>query len=218
MLDAGLWELGLEPGTSARASLVRFVELLVRWNRTYNLTGVRQPEEMVTRHLLDALAAVAYTQGARCLDVGTGAGLPGLVMAICRPELQWVLLDSDRKKTRFCLQAVTELGLQNVTIAHCRAERYQPAQLFETVIARAFGSIAQLIGCARRVLVPKGRVLAMKGRFPEKELAELGAMQDNARVVALRVPGLDAQRHLVIVDMPARTGSCPIDGPREVLH
>lgn len=198
-LDAGLAAAGVELDEASRAALIRYVELLSRWNRAYNLTAVRAPVDMVRRHLLDSVVILPYVHGRRLLDIGTGAGLPGLVVALARPDLECVLIDSSAKKTRFCRQAVAELRLANVEVIRARVQAYRPARPFDTVVARAFGRLAALVAHAERLCAPGGRLLAMKGQTPQAELAELGALRDRARVVPLHVPGLDARRHLVIV-------------------
>ncbi|NIR29721.1 MAG: 16S rRNA (guanine(527)-N(7))-methyltransferase RsmG [Gammaproteobacteria bacterium] len=199
VLDAGLAAAAVELDEAARAALIRYVELLARWNRAYNLTAVRAPREMVRRHLLDSVVILPYVHGRRLLDVGTGAGLPGLVVALARPELECVLIDSSAKKIRFCRQAVGELRLANVEVVHARIQEYRPARPFDTVVARAFGRLGELLAQAERLCAPGGRLLAMKGKAPRAELADLGALQERTRVVPLRVPGLDARRELVIV-------------------
>lgn len=181
-----------------RNRLLQYVQLLVKWNSVYNLTAVRDPQEMVTRHLLDSLSLLPYLQGARMLDIGTGAGLPGLPLAVARPDLDCTLLDSNAKKTRFVVQAVGELALKNVDVVQMRAEQYRPAVLFDTLVSRAFASIADMLTAARHLCAPRGRFLAMKGSYPEDELAAIPA-DYTTEVVALTVPGLDAARHVVIV-------------------
>lgn len=197
LLARGLEESGLQLGADARAQLLEYVALLVKWNRVYNLTSVRKPQDMLTRHILDSLVVLPHVKGPRILDVGTGAGLPGLVLAIARPEWQVVLLDSSNKKLRFVRQAITDLDLDNATVEHVRIEEYQPAQLFDTLISRAFSSLDEMHKHCARLAAPGGRILAMKGIYP---LAEIESLPDRGVVVAahaLTVPGLDAQRHLL---------------------
>jgi 16S rRNA (guanine527-N7)-methyltransferase len=179
--------------------LLEYVRLLARWNRAYNLTAVRDPADMISRHLLDSLVIVPYLTGRRIIDIGTGAGLPGIPLAIARPELAFTLLDANAKKTRFVTQAVGALGLKNVEVVQARAENYRPAQKFDTLVARAFASIADMLAGARHLCAADGRVLAMKGTYPEEEMAAIPAEFVVQEVVALAVPGLAAARHLIIL-------------------
>ncbi len=181
-----------------RQRLLRFVRLLAKWNSVYNLTAVRDPQEMVTVHLLDSLAVLPHLRGPRVLDVGSGAGLPGVPLALARPGLQFVLLDANAKKIRFIAQAVAELALPNVEAVHARVERYRPAVPFDTVLARAFGSIAAMLDVAGGHLAAGGRLLALKGGYPEEELRALPPGWRVAAVEPLQVPGL-RERHVVIV-------------------
>ncbi|MDX1432008.1 MAG: 16S rRNA (guanine(527)-N(7))-methyltransferase RsmG [Gammaproteobacteria bacterium] len=205
-LDAGLARIAPGLDDPARATLLAYVGLLERWNRAYSLTAVREPRAMIERHVLDSLAVLPYLHGARALDVGSGAGLPGLVLAVARPEPAWVLLDSKAKKHRFLTQACLELGLGNVEPVRSRLEDFHPATPFSTIISRAFAGTAELLAKTRRMLEPGGRLLAMKGRFPERELAELeaagagGEQRESVEVVPLSIPGLEhEERHLVVV-------------------
>lgn len=198
VLGIGLDEMGLTLNDHTRGALIEYVALLVIWNRIYNLTAIRDPLEIVRRHVLDALSVLPYLCGTRLLDVGTGAGLPGLVLALARADIQSVLLDSNAKKVRFCRQAVAELKPKNVEVLHMRVEEYRPTQPFPTVIARAYGSLTKLFNEAYRLVAPDGCLLAMKGVFPSRELAEIGPWQARARVIRLRISGSSAQRHLVI--------------------
>lgn len=184
-----------------RQRLLAFVRLLAKWNAAYNLTAVRDPEEMITRHLLDSLVLLPYLQGPRVLDIGTGPGLPGIPLAIARPDCSFTLLDANAKKTRFVTQAVGELGLKNVEVVQARVENYRPEQKFDTLVARAFSSIADMLNNAQHLCAPGGRFLAMKGVYPEEELAAIPADYAVSEVVALKVPGLDAARHLVIITL-----------------
>jgi 16S rRNA (guanine527-N7)-methyltransferase len=197
-LDAGLAKLGLELPEAVRTGLIAYVQMLARWNKAYNLTAIRDPREMVTRHLLDSLAVVPHFHARRCIDVGTGGGLPGIPLALVFPERQFVLLDSNSKKTRFLVQARAELGLANVTVVHGRVEEYQPEQPFDAVITRAFASVADILTSSRHLLAPGGEFLAMKGLVPADELAKLPPGFHLKEVIALKVPGLEReQRHLL---------------------
>ena len=198
LLQQGLQDMGMELATPVQEKLLAFLELLEKWNRSYNLTAVRDPEQMVPRHLLDSLTVLPYLQGPRVLDIGTGPGLPGIPLALARPDLEFVLLDSNAKKTRFATQAIHELGLKNVGIVQERVEKFHPEIKFDTLIARAFASIPDMLAASRHLCAARGRFLVMKGVFPQEELA---AVTDGyrAEVKALHIPGLDAARHVVVL-------------------
>ncbi len=194
-LDAGLAALGLDPSLDQRHRLIQFIDLLARWNRTYNLTAVRDPLEMVSRHLLDSLAVSPYLLGSPVLDLGTGAGLPGLPLAILEPERRFVLLDSNGKKIRFVRQATMDLGLANVELIQVRMESYRPGEKFATIITRAVADQETLRLVVKPLLASPGRLLLMKGRRPDEALATLTAT--NPVIHRLEVPFLDAERHLI---------------------
>ncbi|HLF23118.1 MAG TPA: 16S rRNA (guanine(527)-N(7))-methyltransferase RsmG, partial [Burkholderiales bacterium] len=180
--------------------LLQFLELIERWNRAYNLTAVREIEQMLPRHVLDSLSVLPYVRGPRVLDIGTGAGLPGIPLALALPAHQFVLIDRNGKKLRFVRQAIHELGLKNVEPVHGVVETYRPAVRFQTLIARALAAIPDMLTGCRHLCAADGAVLAMKGRFPETEIAAVGAGFRVRDVVRLTVPGLDATRHLVILE------------------
>lgn len=196
-LSAGLAELQIELPSAAVERLLDYVDLLARWNATYNLSAVRDPAEMVTRHLLDSLALMPLVRGETVADLGSGAGLPGIPLAIAMPHLKVTLIDSNGKKTRFLRAAVRELALTNVSVIEKRVEDI--GGQFDCVTARAFASLADMLGWGASLLAPDGVWLAMKGRYPDDELAALppGLVVD--AVLPLRVPGLDAARHAVII-------------------
>lgn len=196
-LNHGLDALGLALAAPVRERLIDYLLLLHKWNRTYNLTAVREPRAMVGRHLLDSLALLPYVDGAHLLDVGSGAGLPGIPLALAAPGREVVLLDSNGKKTRFLIQAKGALGLERVSVVHSRLEQYQPPFLFERIVARAFTSLADLVKMTRHLLTPQGEILAMKGVYPEEELQALPEGIAVIEVVPLAVPGSEAERHLV---------------------
>jgi 16S rRNA (guanine527-N7)-methyltransferase len=196
-LGAGLAALQLDLPTGVTERLLDYVDLLVRWNAAYNLSAVRDPAEMVTRHLLDSLAIAPHVRGATLADLGSGAGLPGLPLAIAAPQREVTLVDSNGKKARFLRAAVRELGLANVSVRECRVEAAEGR--FDCITARAFASLADMLGRGGRLLAPGGTWLAQKGRFPHDELA---ALPDGFRVeavLALAVPDLDAERHVVVI-------------------
>jgi 16S rRNA (guanine527-N7)-methyltransferase len=177
--------------------LLDYLALLVKWNKVHNLTAVRDPDEMVTLHLLDSLAVLPHLQARDLLDVGSGAGLPGIPLALARPELKVTVLDASHKKTTFQRQAKAELGLGNLDVICTRVEEYRPEQKFGCVISRAFSDLAEFIKLTAHLRADDGFWLAMKGVYPYDELAQL--KNPVAEVVPLRVPGLEAQRHLVFI-------------------
>jgi 16S rRNA (guanine527-N7)-methyltransferase len=176
--------------------LLQFIALIEKWNRAYNLTAIRDKEEMARLHILDSLAILPHLHGKRLIDIGTGAGLPGIPLAIYRPDMEFVLLDSNAKKTRFVQQAILELKLKNVSVLHSRVEDYQPEQLFDTVVSRAFASMNDILKLTAHLLNKGGLLLAMKGQKPDEELAELTLPY---RIVPIVVPYVDAERCLVCI-------------------
>ncbi len=199
-LDTGLAALGLQLDQSSRQRLIDYLGLLERWNTVFNLTAIRDPEAMVPWHLLDSLAISPYVLGSRLLDVGTGAGLPGIPLAIAHPEISVALLDSRRKRIQFLIQAVAALELGNASIVHRRAEQYRPQQKFDTLVSRAFGALPDLLAVAGHLCRRDGRILVLKGRHPQGELDQLpGNSAEIIDVLPLRVPLLGAARHLVIL-------------------
>ncbi|WP_432414541.1 16S rRNA (guanine(527)-N(7))-methyltransferase RsmG [Chromohalobacter israelensis] len=195
-LDAGLAELGLEVDATARERLLALLALLHKWNRAYNLTAVRDPEQMVTRHLLDSASVATAVRGPRLLDVGAGAGLPGLVLAILDPSLEVTMLDGNGKKVRFQRQAVLELGLENVTPVQVRVEHFATRD-FDQIVSRAFAQLATFVELTRPLLAEGGEWLAMKGRDAASELAELPPDVTLIERRDLEVPGDAAQRVLL---------------------
>jgi 16S rRNA (guanine527-N7)-methyltransferase len=199
-LAAGIAALGLTLPDGAEAKLLAYLALLDKWNRVYNLTAVRDAERMVSHHLLDSLAAVPYFQGGAVLDVGSGGGLPGIPLAIARPELQVTLIDSIAKKTAFLLQAKAELGLANLQVVTGRVEDFRPESGFDVVTSRAFSDLKEFVTLTRHLLKPTGRWLAMKGLYPNEEIAQLPAGVKVSADHALVVPGLEASRHLIVLE------------------
>ena len=196
-LAAGLVAMGLDSPPEKQQKLLDYLALLAKWNKVHNLTAVRDPEEMVTLHLLDSLSVLPHVTASRLLDVGSGGGLPGIPIAIVRPDLSVVSLDSSHKKTTFQRQAKAELGLVNFEVVCSRAEQYRPEQKFGMIISRAFSDLAEFVRLTCHLLSEGGRWLAMKGVYPYDEIAQLKEV--GVDVVPLRVPGLDAQRHLVLI-------------------
>ncbi|MCG6886977.1 MAG: 16S rRNA (guanine(527)-N(7))-methyltransferase RsmG [Proteobacteria bacterium] len=200
ILADGLADLPVPIDAATREKLIAYVHLLDKWNRAYNLTAVREPTEMVVRHLLDSLVVAPYLRGPAVLDVGTGAGLPGIPLALACPELNFTLLDSNGKKIRFVTQAVAVLGLANADVIQSRVEAWQPAKRFDTIIARAYSNLAGLVTETRHLLAEQGRYLLMKGIWPTPEAEDLPAGFRFSDVQRLVVPGLDAARHVVIIE------------------
>ena len=199
-LAAGIAALGLDLPASAEGRLLAYLALLEKWNRVHNLTAVREADKMVSHHLLDSLAVVPYFPAGRVLDVGSGGGLPGIPLAITRPDLAVTLIDSVAKKTVFLLQAKAELGLGNVSVVTGRVEAFQPETGFDTITSRAFSDLKEFVTLTRHLLVPGGRWLAMKGLYPHEEIAALPDWVKLSADHALNVPGLDATRHLIILE------------------
>ena len=208
-LGAGLAALQLQLDENAVERLLDYVDLLARWNATYNLSAVRDPLEMVTRHLLDSLSVLPHVAGASFADLGSGAGLPGIPLAIAAPARAVALIDSNGKKTRFLRAAVRELGLGNVCVVEARVE--QATGEYDCITARAFASLADMLGWGGHLLAEHGTWLALKGRYPQDELAALPPGFGIERILPLRVPGLDAERHVVVIKR-VRNGAPDVQG------
>ncbi|NMM28324.1 MAG: 16S rRNA (guanine(527)-N(7))-methyltransferase RsmG [Glaciimonas sp.] len=201
MLAQGIASLKLNLSARQIDLLIDYLALLIKWNAVYNLTAVRDPAQMVTQHLLDSLAVVvAFDRVKNILDVGAGGGLPGIVLAIVRPDMQVSMIDTVHKKTAFLTQAKAELGLINVTVHTGRVEQLQVAHKFEAITSRAFAELADFINWSGHLLAPGGRFVAMKGANPQQELLRLPDGWVVQEVRALTVPGLQAQRHLIFIE------------------
>lgn len=198
-LAGGLEEMGLDLDAATQLRLLKYVVLIQKWNKVYNLTAVREPEKMVTQHLLDSLAVLPHIVGRRIIDVGTGPGLPGIPLALANPGLEITLLDSNHKKTCFLRQAGLELGLNNATVVCERVESWRPEEKYDVVISRAFSDLAEFVGLALHLCNDTGRMLAMKGVYPHEELTRLPTTVALQGVEPLKVPGLDAERHLILL-------------------
>jgi len=199
LLAAGLNALGLSLDAIQQQKLLDYLALIARWNKVYNLTAVREPEAMLTQHLLDSLAVLPHLNAAWVIDVGSGAGLPGIPFAIARPEWKVVLLDSNHKKTTFLRQACLELGLTNTEVVCERVEQYQPSEKFNAAISRAFSDLGEFARITAHLLAKDGKLYAMKGVYPHDELGKLPPRFKTQEVIPLTVPGMDANRHLVIM-------------------
>jgi 16S rRNA (guanine527-N7)-methyltransferase len=202
VLEEGLGALGLPVDERLAGDLLAFQGLLAQWNRAFNLTAVRGPEDMVVRHLLDSLSIQAWIPPGRIADIGTGAGLPGIPLALALPDRSFVLVDSVGKKVRFVRQACRDLGLSNVIPVQSRLEDYRPEQTFDAVVARALAPLERLAPLAAPLLTPGGRLLAMSGRHPGHPPAPEGF--DTLEVHGVKVPHLDAPRHLVVLKRESR--------------
>ena len=193
MMALGLGELGIE-------KLEAYVGLIEKWNRVYNLTAIREREKMISHHLLDSLAILPHIEGKRAADVGSGAGLPGIPMAITRPDRQVTLIESNQKKAAFLRQAIIELELENADVLDERVESIEDGA-FDLIVSRAFSELADFLCLSRRLCAKHGRFAAMKGQYPEKELLRIPEWAVVEAVIPLRVPGLDGERHLVIMKL-----------------
>ncbi|MBS0463784.1 MAG: 16S rRNA (guanine(527)-N(7))-methyltransferase RsmG [Proteobacteria bacterium] len=202
-LAAGLAALGLA-NAALVARLLEYLALLERWNGAYNLTAVRDPAQMLTLHLLDSLSIAPFVHG-RLADIGAGAGLPGIPLALARPDLEVTCIESNGKKVRFQREVQRQLGLENLHPVQARAEDFRSERPFDCLVSRAFGSLAQFVRVGGHLLAPGGRLLAMKGADPIGEVAQLPAGWKLAATHALDVPGLDAQRHVLEIVREATT-------------
>ncbi len=198
-LRAGLSTLGLAVAQEAQEKLLAYVALMVKWNRTYNLTSVREPRDMLAVHILDSLSVLPFLPPGSLVDVGSGGGLPGIPLAICGPSRKVVLVESNQKKSAFQRQVQIELGLANLGVVCKRAEDFVPQTGFDVVISRAFASIADFITVAEHLCAPNGVMAAMKGVFPEGEIAQIPPMFHVEQSTALEVPGLEGARNLILI-------------------
>jgi 16S rRNA (guanine527-N7)-methyltransferase len=198
LLADGVAEIGIEVDDQRQRAMLGYLSLLKRWNRVYNLTTVNSDKDFVTRHILDSLSVVPYLKGKRIIDIGTGAGLPGIPVALACPDLTVTLLDSNAKRCRFLRQVQAQLKLQNVNIVQQRAEEFHPHEKFDSLLSRAFSSLSTFINSSGHLLADNGQLLAMKGQWPGEEAGEVAAGFRVEDVIKLNVPGLQEQRHLVI--------------------
>jgi 16S rRNA (guanine527-N7)-methyltransferase len=205
-LADGCKALQLDLNEQQMGQLLDYLALLSKWNSVYNLTSVRDPRQMVTHHLLDSLAAVPAFNGARnVLDVGAGGGLPGIVLAIARPEMKVSLIDTVHKKTAFLKQVKAELGLANVTVYTAKVQEVEVPALFDTITSRAFADLSDFVNWSGHLLEQGGRFIALKGLAPAEEQERLPAAWKVSALQALTVPGLNAERHLVFIERTAET-------------
>ena len=196
ILEKGIQQLGLKVEKNELVLLLDFIQLIEKWNKTYNLTSVRNKEDMARLHVLDSLAIIPHLHGKRIADIGTGAGLPGIPLAIFLPDKEFTLVDSNSKKTRFVQQAVLELKLKNVKVVHQRVENLTD-DLFSSVIMRAFSSIQDIMSLSRHLIAPQGILLAMKGRIPNEEVNDI---TEPYTVISLNVPNVEGERCLIRIE------------------
>lgn len=196
LLDEGLQTLGLSLPSSTRDQLIEFIALIKKWNQAYNLTAIHDLRSMLIQHVFDSLVIIPYLQGQRVLDVGSGAGLPGIPLALACSDLQLVLLDSNQKKTTFITHALLTLGIKNIQVINNRVESFHFEPCFDTIVTRATVSLKEFANKTRHLVCVGGQLLAMKGKYPQSELDEINAP---AVIYRLKVPKLDAERHLVLI-------------------
>lgn len=197
LLSDALKQNKLEIEAHAQTQLIAYLDLLHKWNRAFNLTNIIEPRDMVYLHLIDSLLVAPLLHGKRMIDIGSGAGLPGIPLAIVYPETEWVLLDKNSKKTRFLTQAIAELGLKNVSAVHSRSEDFHPTQGFDTILSRALGTIAMFLETTAHLLNPNGIFLAMKGKYPQEELTDISEKFIMQKVIPLHLNGMDVERHVI---------------------
>lgn len=203
-LADGLATLNIVLPAAAQQQLIAYVRLIEKWNKVHNLTAVRELDKMITLHVLDSLTVLPFVAGKNnLLDVGSGAGLPGIPLAIARPDLRVTMLDSNHKKTAFLTQAKTELGLQNCDVINERVELWQTVKKFDAVVSRAYSDLSEFVDQAGHLLARDGQMLAMKGVYPHEEILKLPASFKVEKVAELHVPELDAKRHLVVLKQNA---------------
>ncbi len=201
-LQKGLAEMDISLSDSQQQKLLDYLALLLKWNRAYNLTAVRDPKEMVPRQLLDSLSILPFIQGQRILDVGTGAGLPGIPLAIALPDSSFTLLDSNGKKTRFVQQARMELRLENVVVVQGRVEDHKPDEGYHTITCRAFAALPKIMELTRHLAAAGAQLVAMKGTAPEEEITPLEQSGLSAEIKPLQLPMTEGERHAILVQYP----------------
>jgi len=200
ILTGALQENNLAINQSAQDKLVQYLELMQRWNKVFNLTTITEPREMVYLHLIDSLLMQPILHGSRLLDVGCGAGLPGIPLAIINPDLHWTLLDKNNKKTRFVTQAIAELQLKNVAVANDRSEDHQATTPYDSILSRAYGTLAMFIDTTQHLIAPNGKFLAMKAKHPTEELQDLPANITVEKIVPIDVKGIKVERCVVVLN------------------
>ncbi|HVY08284.1 MAG TPA: 16S rRNA (guanine(527)-N(7))-methyltransferase RsmG [Burkholderiales bacterium] len=206
LIRHGTAGLGLVLPAQAQAQLSAYVQLLLKWNRVYNLTAIRGEQKMVSHHILDSLATIDHLPPGSLLDVGSGAGLPGIPIAIAQPAREVTVLDSNQKKGAFLKQAVAELGLANTQVAVERVETHRPPHAYDVVVSRAFSDLADFVQLAGHLCAPGGVLVAMKGLYPDAEIAQLPPQWKVESAPVLKIPEVDASRHLIVMRAAQRAG------------
>ena len=199
-LHAGLRALDEDPGSHPCSSYLEYIDLLAKWNQAYNLSGIKPIEQMLTHHVLDSLSILPYVHGGSGLDVGSGAGLPGFILALARRDMHWVLLDSNEKKIRFLNQALLEFAPKNVEVVRVRVEDYQPEHRFSTITCRALMSASKFCRVTDDLLEHSGRIMMMKGAAVEEDNKQIDKERYTSQIQSISVPGLEASRHLLIIE------------------
>ena len=207
-LKRGLIEIRLTLEEDIQRGLLDYIALIEKWNSAYNLTAIREPEKMVSHHLLDSLAVAPHLHAKRLLDVGSGAGLPGIPLALARPKMHVTVLDSNHKKAAFLTQAVIELKLSNADVCNERVESWQTQNKFDAIISRAFSDMGEFVRIARHLLAPGGVFVAMKGLHPYEEIEKLPPDCKVRQVFPLAIPGVEGARHLVMIELDERAAGC----------
>lgn len=199
MLEQSLNINGIELTAGQKTKLLKYLELMRTWNQVYNLTTITNPREMIYLHIIDSLVVLPYLEGNFFLDVGTGAGLPGIPLAIANPTQHWFLLDKTAKKTRFLTQVSAELGLKNVEIINARCEDFEYSSGFDGILSRAFGSLALFVATTEHLLAPNGKLIAMKGKYPQTELDEIPPDFCVEKSERVDIKGMNIERHVIVL-------------------
>lgn len=200
LLKTALEENCFLVNAAIQQKLIHYLELIQAWNRVFNLTAITDPREMVYLHIMDSLSVNKYLHGKEMLDVGTGAGLPGIPLAIINPDQNWKLLDKNSKKTRFLTQAIAELDLQNAQAIHARSEEFHPKQCFDSIISRAFASLHTFAETTGHLLCPNGKLIAMKGKYPQDEILDIPQGFHVEDILRLDIKGIEVERHIVRIN------------------
>lgn len=196
-LNQALTENNISLNSDAKQKILNYLNLMTIWNQVFNLTTITDPKEMIYLHIIDSLIVAPFLQGNRLLDVGSGAGLPGIPLAILNPQQEWVLLDKNSKKTRFLTQACAELNLGNVSVVHSRSEDFQPSDCFDSILSRALGTIRMFVETTRHLLCEQGVEIAMKGKLPQEEIDDIPNDFVAKSITRLNIKGTNVERHII---------------------